>query len=71
MLHDVKLYTSDGYILMRFLGKKCYKITASALPENADPIIRSATGYTGALNWEFFRWTGTYSLDQTIKEQKA
>lgn len=71
MLHDVKLYTSDGYILMRFLGKKCYHISASCLPENAEPIIRAATGFTGQLNWQFARWTGTYELSQDIrKEQK-
>lgn len=69
-MHDIKMYLDDGFIVMRFRNKKCYHISASALPENADPIIRAATGYTGQLNWEYARWTGTYELDQDIKEQK-
>lgn len=71
MLIDQKFYTNDGFILLRFDGKKCYHISASALPENAEPIIRAATGYTGALNWEYWKWAGTYELSQDIrKEQK-
>lgn len=66
MLIDQKFYTSDGYILMRFQGKKCYHISASCLPENAEPIIRAATGFTGPLQWEYWKWGGVYSLDQTI-----
>lgn len=73
MLIDQKFYTSDGYILIRYNGKRAYHVSASALPENAEPIIRASTGYTGQLNWQFARWTGTYELSQTIntKEQKA
>lgn len=72
MLHDVKFYVPDGFIVMRFQGKKCYHVSASALPENADPIIRSATGYQGQLNWQYYKWSGVYELDQQLntKEQK-
>lgn len=71
-MHDIKMYLEDGFIVMRFQGKKCYHVSASALPENAEPIIRAATGYTGQLNWQYWKWPGTYELSQTIntKEQK-
>lgn len=72
MLIDCKRYINSGYILVRFDGKRAYHISASCVIEEGEPLIRCISGYQGALQWTYYKWSGVYELDQSIniKEQK-
>lgn len=63
---DKKFYLETGYVLIRPKGKHHFIIEASALPEDAEPVIRAETGYTGEFNWTYSKGYGTYTLETII-----